>query len=159
MLLEGAFILRVLKEVGGIVWSQHFWCFKPFFSPFIFHKHIVKIVSMSFPLIDFTVECTWNSLPPPITFTNNLSFQLIGRHSIFYPIFVCTCALSRVWLCNPMNCSPTGSSVHQIFRASRQEWGASSYSVIYIFKFVKVFHTISLKTPEYCVLDENRGKF
>ena len=31
-------------------------------------------------------------------------------------------------LCNPMNCSPPGSSVHGIFQASVLEWVAISFS-------------------------------
>ena len=31
-------------------------------------------------------------------------------------------------LCNPMNCSPPGSSVHRILQARRLEWGAIPFS-------------------------------
>ena len=31
-------------------------------------------------------------------------------------------------LCNPMDCSPPGSSVHGILQARRQEWVAISFS-------------------------------
>ena len=31
---------------------------------------------------------------------------------------------SHVWLCNPMDCKPTGSSVHGILQARTLEWGA-----------------------------------
>ena len=36
--------------------------------------------------------------------------------------------LSHVWLCNPMDCSLSGSSVHGIFQARTLEWVAISYS-------------------------------
>ena len=36
--------------------------------------------------------------------------------------------LSRVWLCNPMDCSLPGSSVHAIFQARVLEWVAISFS-------------------------------
>ena len=36
--------------------------------------------------------------------------------------------LSRVWLCDPMDCSLPGSSVHGIFQARVLEWGAISFS-------------------------------
>ena len=36
--------------------------------------------------------------------------------------------LSRVWLCDPMNCSLPGSSVHGIFQARVLEWVAISFS-------------------------------
>ena len=34
--------------------------------------------------------------------------------------------LSRVWPCDPVDCSPPGSSVHWIFQARTLEWAASS---------------------------------
>ena len=42
---------------------------------------------------------------------------------------VCVCqSLSRVQLCNPMECSPPGSSVHGIYQARILEWVAISSS-------------------------------
>ena len=38
------------------------------------------------------------------------------------------CAQSRPTHCNPMDCSPPGSSVHEIFQARIWEWAAISYS-------------------------------
>ena len=35
---------------------------------------------------------------------------------------------SHVWLCDPMKCSPPGSSVHEISQASILEWVAISFS-------------------------------
>ena len=37
-------------------------------------------------------------------------------------------SLSHVWLCDPMNCSPPGSSIHRIFQARILEWVAISFS-------------------------------
>ena len=37
-------------------------------------------------------------------------------------------SLSRVLLCDPMDCSPPGSSIHGIFQARVLEWGAISSS-------------------------------
>ena len=36
--------------------------------------------------------------------------------------------LSHAWLCGPMDCSPPGSSVHEIFQARILEWVAISFS-------------------------------
>ena len=36
--------------------------------------------------------------------------------------------LSHVWLCDPMDCSPSGSSVHGILQARVVEWVAISFS-------------------------------
>ena len=38
-------------------------------------------------------------------------------------------AQSRPTLCDPMDCSPPGSSVHGIFQARVLEWGAIAFSV------------------------------
>ena len=44
----------------------------------------------------------------------------------------CVCAPGRfrlrLTLCNPMDCSPPGSSVHGILQARILEWGAMPYS-------------------------------
>ena len=37
-------------------------------------------------------------------------------------------SLSRVQLCDPMDCSPPGSSIHGIFQARILEWVAISFS-------------------------------
>ena len=36
--------------------------------------------------------------------------------------------LSRVWLCDPVDCSLPGSSIHGIFQAFVLEWAAISFS-------------------------------
>ena len=41
---------------------------------------------------------------------------------------VCVCAQSRLTLCNPMDYSPPGSSVHGILQAGILEWVAISFS-------------------------------
>ena len=38
-------------------------------------------------------------------------------------------SLSRVWLCDPMDCSLPGSSIHGIFQARVLEWGAIAFSI------------------------------
>jgi len=45
--------------------------------------------------------------------------------STMYP---CTCSLSHVLLCDPMDCSPPGSSVHGISQKRVLEWVAISFS-------------------------------
>ena len=41
-------------------------------------------------------------------------------------IFCCCCVVAKLCptLCNPMNCSPPGSSVHEIFKARMLKWSA-----------------------------------
>ena len=45
---------------------------------------------------------------------------------------VCPCACLMWSLCDPMDCRPTGPSVHEIFRARILEWVAISYSARYL---------------------------
>ena len=40
---------------------------------------------------------------------------------------LCLVAQSCLALCDPMDCSPPGSSVHEIFQARILEWGAISF--------------------------------
>ena len=44
-------------------------------------------------------------------------------------------------LCNPIDGSPPGSSVHGIFQARVLEWGATAFSVIYA-KLSKIINNI-----------------
>ena len=41
---------------------------------------------------------------------------------------MCVCAQSRLILCDSMNCSLPGSTVHGVFQARISEWVANSYS-------------------------------
>ena len=49
-------------------------------------------------------------------------------------IWVCVwvCVLSHVWLCDPVDCSPPGSSVHGILQARTLEWVAISFSFFFL---------------------------
>ena len=51
-----------------------------------------------------------------------LSARSCSKH--FASICICLVAQSRPTLCDPMNCSPPGSSVHGIFQAGILEWAA-----------------------------------
>ena len=58
---------------------------------------------------------------------------ILMLHTIIYntyPLYVCLCVLSYVWLCDPRDCGPPGSSVHGISQARVLEWVAISYSNI-----------------------------
>ena len=43
-------------------------------------------------------------------------------------MWMCLCTQSCPTLCDPMNCNPTGSSVHEIFQAIKLEQVAISFS-------------------------------
>ena len=49
-------------------------------------------------------------------------------HGVFYIMCVCSVAQSRLIPCNPMDCSPPGSSVQGILQARILEWVAISFS-------------------------------
>ena len=63
------------------------------------------------------------------------------------PLFVLTQLC--LTLCNPINCSPAGSSVHKIFQARILEWVAISYFTPLLPPF---FTSISQKHLETLVL-------
>ena len=56
----------------------------------------------------------------------NLSFKILDR--LYPPCGVCLVAQLCPTLCDPMDCSPPGSSVHGISQARILEWVAISFS-------------------------------
>ena len=51
-------------------------------------------------------------------------------HLVLDFAMLCVCSQSCLTLCDPMDCSPSGSSVHGIFQARILEWVAtSSYGI------------------------------
>ena len=65
------------------------------------------------------------------TFPQSRVLESQGLHSTDYlRIFAAAKLLqSCPTLCNPMDCSPPGSSVHGIFQARVLEWGAIAFSI------------------------------
>ena len=53
---------------------------------------------------------------------------ITSKSQLLYLSCVCVCAQSCLPLCDPMDYSPPGSSVHGIFQARILEWVAISYS-------------------------------
>ena len=78
----------------------------------------------------------WTSKSMPSFQHKNKTPAIFPWTKISLQIFVCMCVcvylcaqlLSHVKLCNPINCSPPGSSVHEIFQARILEWVAISSS-------------------------------
>ena len=72
--------------------------------------------------------CHFNSFPHSGK-THRLSHDLPIKVNLFdFPKYTCSVAQSCWTLCRPMDCSPTGSSVHGIFQARILEWVAISFS-------------------------------
>ena len=68
---------------------------------------------------------------------------------------MCACMLSRfshVRLCDPVDCSSPGSSVHGIFQARVLEWGAIAFSVIQPYLKPNYLWTYSCITPKERVM-------
>ena len=63
---------------------------------------------------------TIKAIPPDINTKKSL------RTCGFYMMAVVS--VSRVWLCDPLDCSPPGSSVHEIYQARILEWVVISFS-------------------------------
>ena len=57
-----------------------------------------------------------------------------------YLNFVCVCSVPKLCpaLCNSMDCTPSGSSIHAIFQARVLEWGAIAFSEIIGSKFQRL---------------------
>ena len=72
----------------------------------------------------------------PSLFLNTHGYVCIHTHNthihiyILLGVLICLCVshLVVLTLCDPMNCSPPGSSVHGIFQAIILEWVAISFS-------------------------------
>ena len=71
--------------------------------------------------------CVWSLLPflSYLGFSCNMmhigfNCNIIGWNKSYY--LMCMCVLSHVWLCDRMDCSPPGFSVHGINISPRQEY-------------------------------------
>ena len=67
-------------------------------------------------------------LPCPLLTPQAGSFHLSNSCAGVGSASVCSVVQSCPSLFDPMNCSPPGSSVHEIFQARILEWVATSYS-------------------------------
>ena len=76
----------------------------------------------NFPIFLFFIK--WNPTTHSYT-TGSFHLTCLDTSACHH---ICVCAQSCLTLCNPMDCSPPGSSVHGIFQAEILDWGAISYS-------------------------------
>ena len=56
----------------------------------------------------------------------------LSKFHIYALVCVCEVTQSCPTLSDPMDCSPSGSSVHGVFQARVLEWGAIAFSNTYI---------------------------
>ena len=94
--------------------TKDFWYLQSIWVPF-YH--------MFFPVFLLPNNLTLQLQNEPVSYlipTNYYWFQSFIKHLLIHPTYslnvVCH-VLSYVRLCNPMDCSPPGSSVHGIFQA------------------------------------------
>ena len=112
------------------------------YSSFIYLSHSLSLSVLSLPSFSILIFLlTWHCWAiycvPQSTFSsvenmNCLDLQLLifckPRYIGLKP-YIChqVKSLSRVWFCDPMDCSPPGYSVHGIFQAGTLEWDAISF--------------------------------
>ena len=65
---------------------------------------------------------------PNFFFLNILAIMLVWVLQAADQDGICSVAQSCLTLCNPLDCSPPGCSVHGMFQARILEWAAISYS-------------------------------
>ena len=91
----------------------------------------------TFLLLDFSVIPSKS-----LSFKINLLYELLLRNIEllflflavrYYPAGACSVAESCLTFCNPMDCSPPGSSVHKIYQARILEWIALPFLLQGIF--------------------------
>ena len=79
------------------------------------------------------LQCHFFVSGPLVLFIEILNISEIAQSSLLGAcvcvcVCVCVVAQSCLTLCDPMDCSPPGSSLHRIFQARILEWVANSYS-------------------------------
>ena len=94
------------------------------------HVHLAshQIIKCGLFVHEVMFWCRWDS-----QFKSNNENELVFRRQnlayISYLLWMCMLShFSHVWLCNPMDCSLPGSSVHGILQARILEWVAMSSS-------------------------------
>ena len=92
--------------------------------------------------------------PPPIAWSHLPSFPLPPPAPLPFPVAVQS--LSRVWLCNPTDCSPPGSSVHRISQARKLGWVAFPPPVDHLNPGIKL--TSDGNPLQYCYMGNPRDR-
>ena len=88
-----------------------------------------------YPILNGTLWASWTWVAISFSMSGNFS-PIISSNIFSYPFFISSSseesesevAQSCVTLCDPIDCSPPGSSVHGILQARMLEWVAISFS-------------------------------
>ena len=86
-----------------------------------------KFLSLAFIFLCCMTVLDYNTLKWDILHFFAL-LLLIKQNIHVRHVWVCAQLLSPVWHCNPVDCSPVGSSVHGLSQAKILEWVAISFS-------------------------------
>ena len=121
-------------------WSVSFPLTYMSFWVFIFHSNM-SFVSFDFCLsLSFFCHPVWHKkkkICHPKSFNIFVLLAFMLWVSILSSLKVLV-AQSRLTLCDPMDCSPPGSSVHEILQARILEWVAISYSNFMVYLLLEI---------------------
>ena len=95
-----------------------------------FYEVLPKCGNFYFSHILFLAPYRTNPFRLPFVYASVNNHHAHHRHCVLSTLSACTTCVMRscVQLCDPMDCSPPGSSVHGIFQARILEWVAVFYS-------------------------------
>ena len=116
------------------------------FHPITFFSCIFSPIFHSVtPTTVFTVICNFID-PPPHIDVKGCTPVLCNLESVNVLV-----TLSCLTLCNPVDCSPPGSSIHGIFQARVLEWGAIAFSRLqcYLLAYFQ-FRSVAQSCPTVC---------
>ena len=90
--------------------------------------HVVYITIILWYLVDSAFRTKWEIEPAIECSGNEIKLILPFFFQEMSPFLYCLVTKSCSTLCNPINCSPQGSTVHRISQARIQAWLAISFS-------------------------------
>ena len=92
----------------------------------------LSLSSSCIPVYSASLPSPLSSLSSPSPLSSPSSPSSVSTWSLVYSrVFLCCSVIqSCLTLCDPMNCSPPGSSVHGISQARILEWVAISFSIL-----------------------------
>ena len=109
------------KLIQGFLKPLHFDSFESFFD---------SVLSILFSAALSSVPCS----PLVLEHSFKKNFFFLSSTTLLLPTHLPPPSCAHAQSCNPMDCSPPGSSVHGLFQARILEWVAISFSGVRAFK-------------------------
>ena len=129
--LGGHFLLRGIFLTQGLNWSLLRWQVNSFFffQPWTLLFEYLQLLFYTQTLISYKTLYSILLGHVTLNFMSHFHQELFPQTTIFL-IVCCCCSVAKLCLilCDPMDCSPPGSSVHGILQARILEWVATSFS-------------------------------